>query len=174
MADQLDVLFSAAEIQSKVIELASKIDAAHEGHSVHLIGVLKGSLHFVSDLGRAMKRETTVDFIQVSSYLGEKSSSGVVRIRKDLDVNIEGQHVVIVEDIVDTGTTLGHLRELLGTRKPASLSVVALLSKPESRKIDVKVEFIGFEIPNEFVVGYGLDYAERYRNLPFIAILREN
>ena len=120
-----------------------------------------------------MKSDTVVDFLQVSSYHGGKSSTGVVQIRKDLDINIEGLNVIIVEDIVDTGITLSHLRELLSTRKPKSLKVVALLSKSGSRTVHPPVEYIGFEIPNEFVVGYGLDYAERYRNLPYIAILRE-
>jgi hypoxanthine phosphoribosyltransferase len=114
-----------------------------------------------------------VDFIQTSSYGAAKSTSGVVQIRKDLDTSIEGLHVLLVEDIVDTGTTLNHLRELLATRRPRSLKVVSLLSKPEAQLIPAQVEYVGFEIPSEFVVGYGLDYGERYRNLPYIAILRE-
>jgi len=153
--------------------LALKIDEELGGEPVVLIGVLKGSIHFLSDLGRAMKSDAEIDFLQTSSYHGGKSSSGVVQIRKDLDINIEGLNVIIVEDIVDTGVTLSHLRELLSTRKPKSLKVVALLSKEGCRKVHPFVEYIGFEIPNEFVVGYGLDYAERYRNLPYIAILRE-
>jgi hypoxanthine phosphoribosyltransferase len=170
---QLDVLISDERIQAKVREIAQALDAEYGQEPVLLVGILKGSLHFLSDLGRAMTAPTTVDFIQTSSYGSGKSSAGIVQIRKDLDINIEGMHVIIVEDIVDTGTTLTHLRELLSTRKPKSLRVVALLSKPEARKVDAAVEHVGFEIPNEFVVGYGLDYAERYRNLPYIAILRE-
>lgn len=174
MAEQLDILISETQIREKVQDLARQIDERQAGRDLVLIGILKGSLHFLSDLGRALKCETRLDFMQVSSYHSGKSSTGVVQIRKDLDINIEGLDVLIVEDIVDTGTTLDHLRDLLGTRKPRSLAVVALLSKSESRKINVAVEYIGFDIPNEFVVGYGLDYAERYRNLPFIAVLRED
>jgi len=170
---KLDVLVSASQIQEKTRELAELIDQELNGEPVLLIGVLKGSVHFLSDLGRCLKSDTVLDFLQVSSYHGGKSSTGVVQIRKDLDINIEGLNVIIVEDIVDTGVTLSHLRELLSTRKPKSLKVVALLSKSGSRTVHPPVEYIGFEIPNEFVVGYGLDYAERYRNLPYIAILRE-
>lgn len=170
----LDVLISESQIREKVEELAQILRAeTEEGQVPLLVGVLKGSVHFLSDLSRALGIDHELDFIQVSSYHGGKSSSGVVQIRKDLDTNIEGRNVYLVEDIVDTGATLSHLRELLGTRKPHSLKVVALLSKLESRHIEVEVEHIGFEIPNEFVVGYGLDYGERFRNLPYIAILRD-
>jgi hypoxanthine phosphoribosyltransferase len=170
----LDTLISAEQLHAKVVELAAAIDADYAGETVLLIGVLKGSMHFLSDLARSLREcDTQVDFLQTSSYQDRKSSSGVVQIRKDLDINIEGLNVIIVEDIVDTGITLNHLRELLSTRKPKSLKVVALLSKSEARKVFPPVEYIGFEIPNEFVVGYGLDYAERYRNLPYIALLRE-
>ena len=174
MAERLEQLFSEADIQAKVKALALQIRAEYGHSQVLLLGVLKGSLHFLSDLSRLLSDITTVDFVQVSSYGSEKSSSGVVQIRKDLDTNIEGRDVLIVEDIVDTGTTLTHLRELLGTRKPKSLKVVALLSKPEARKHKTQVEYVGFEIPNKFVVGYGLDYGERFRNLPYIAILHED
>lgn len=173
MPTTFDTLISEEAIQAKIRELAAKLDALYGDEPVLLIGILKGSLHFLSDLGRAMKADTRIDFIQTSSYGSGKSSTGVVQIRKDLDINIENGNVLIVEDIVDTGTTLNHLRELLATRNPKSLRIVTLLSKPEARKVQTPVEFIGFEIPNEFVVGYGLDYAERYRNLPYIAILRE-
>lgn len=173
MAERLDVLISAERIASKVEEIAAAIDAHLVGEPLILVGVLKGSVHFLSDLSRAVKSEARIDFMQVSSYHSGKSSTGVVQIRKDLDLNIEGANVVIVEDIVDTGTTLKYLLDLLGTRSPKSLRVAALLSKPAARTHDAPVDFVGFEIPNEFVVGYGLDYAERYRNLPHIAILRE-
>jgi hypoxanthine phosphoribosyltransferase len=169
----LELLFTAEDIQARVADLAATIRNDYGDEPILLLGVLKGSVHFISDLGRLLPDNTTMDFVQVSSYGHEKSSTGVVQIRKDLDVNIEGLNVLIVEDIVDTGTTLTHLRELLGTRRPKSLKVVALLSKPEARKHKTQVEYIGFEIPNEFVVGYGLDYGERYRNLPYIAILHE-
>jgi hypoxanthine phosphoribosyltransferase len=169
----LEPLLSEEEIAAKVQELAAILDTELQGESPVLIGVLKGSFHFLSDLSRAMKTEAVVEFMQTSSYGAAKSTTGVVQIRKDLDINIEGRNVIIVEDIVDTGVTLNHLRELLSTRNPKSLSVVALLSKTEARKVDVRIEHIGFEISNEFVVGYGLDYGERFRNLPYIAILRE-
>jgi hypoxanthine phosphoribosyltransferase len=168
-----DTLISTDDLQDKVSELAERIDRDYVGEPVLLVGVLKGCFHFLSDLARALKCETSVDFMQTSSYGTGKSSSGVVQIRKDLDINIEGLNVLMVEDIVDSGITLSHLRELLATRRPKSLRVVALLSKPDARKVDTPVEYVGFEIPNEFVVGYGLDYAERFRNLPYIAILRE-
>jgi hypoxanthine phosphoribosyltransferase len=173
MAERVDVLISAEALRTRIIELARLIEADAEEQEVLLVGILKGSFHFLSDLAREMKLDAKIDFIQTSSYGSGKSSQGVVQIRKDLDTNIEGLSVIIVEDIVDTGITLSHLRELLSTRKPKSLKIVALLSKPEARQVFPPVEYIGFEIPNEFVVGYGLDYAERYRNLPYIAILRE-
>ena len=171
--EHLEHLISSEQIADKIEEMAENIRLAYGSEPLLLVGVLKGSFLFLADLCRLLGPEVTVDFVQVSSYGNEKSSSGVVQIRKDLDINIEGRNVLIVEDIVDTGATLSHLRELLGTRKPKSLKVASLLSKLEARKLDEKVEFIGFEIPNEFVVGYGLDFAERYRNLPYIAILRE-
>ena len=170
---QLSVLISKESLDIRILELAKQIDEDLKGEPVLLIGVLKGSLHFLSDLGRSLSSDTEIDFLQTSSYHGGKSSTDVVQIRKDLDINIEGLNVIIVEDIVDTGITLSHLRELLSTRKPKSLKVAALLSKEGSRQVHPEVEYIGFDIPNEFVVGYGLDYEERYRNLPYIAILRE-
>jgi hypoxanthine phosphoribosyltransferase len=173
VGERLEVLLSEDEIRSKTRELADRISTDYNGEPVVLVAVLKGSFMFVSDLLRALTGDFTVDFLQTSSYEGERSSTGIVQIRKDLDTNIEGLNVLIVEDIVDTGATLSHLRELLSTRKPKSLKVVSLLSKPDAHQIPATVEYVGFEIPNEFVVGYGLDYGERYRNLPYIAILRE-
>jgi hypoxanthine phosphoribosyltransferase len=168
----LETLLSQEQIQAKIAELAAAIDADYADQDLLLVGVLKGSYHFLSDLTRALNRDAHVDFIQVSSYEGQKST-GIVQIRKDLDTSIEGRNVLLVEDIVDTGATLSHLRELLGTRRPKSLKVVALLSKPVARKVHTPIEYIGFEIPDKFVVGYGLDYEERFRNLPYIAILQE-
>jgi len=173
MAEQLDVLISEESLRARIVELAREIEMDADVGPVLLIGILKGSLHFLSDLARELKLDAQIDFMQTSSYGSGKSSRGIVQIRKDLDTNIEGLSVIIVEDIVDTGITLSHLRELLSTRNPKSLKIVSLLSKPEARKVHPSVEYIGFEIPNEFVVGYGLDYAERFRNLPYIAILRE-
>ena len=171
---RLDILISEEELNARIDALSAALSERFRGEQVLLVGVLKGSVHFLSDLARKLVDcETSIDFLQTSSYQDRRSSSGVVQIRKDLDINIEGLNVLIVEDIVDTGFTLAHLRELLSTRKPKTLQVVALLSKPEARKVHPPVEFLGFEIPNEFVVGYGLDYAERFRNLPYIAILRE-
>lgn len=167
----LKPLITAEQIQSKCDELAREIDEAMGGETVVLLAVLKGSYQFLSDLSRRIQSPCLIDFVQVSSYGDEKTSSGVVRIRKDHDVNIEGQNVVIVEDIVDTGLTLSHLVELLQTRKPKSLRVVAMLSKPDARKHEALIDYVGFEIENQFVVGYGLDHAERYRNLPHIAVL---
>ena len=173
MAEKLDVLLDEATLRAKITELARQVEADANGEPVLLVAVLKGSVHFLSDFARELRLDAKLDFMQTSSYGSGKSSTGIVQIRKDLDINIEGLNVIIVEDIVDTGVTLSHLRELLSTRRPKSLKVVALLSKSEARKVHPPVEYIGFEIPNEFVVGYGLDYAERYRNLPYIAILRE-
>jgi hypoxanthine phosphoribosyltransferase len=172
-AETLELLLTEEQIREKTLQLAATIQRDYEGSNPLLVGVLKGSFHFISDLSRRLKGDVEIDFIQTSSYGNEKSSSGVVQIRKDLDTNIEGRDVLIVEDIVDTGTTLKHLRELLGTRRPKSLKVVALLSKLEARGIKQPIEYVGFEIPDDFVVGYGLDYGERFRNLPYIAILRE-
>lgn len=170
----LDTLFSAEVIQARIKEMGAEIRADYGDEEIVVVGVLKGSFLFIADLVRHLGLNVRVDFVQTSSYGAEKSSSGIVQIRKDLDTNIEDRHVLIVEDIVDTGITLSHLRELLGTRKPKSLKVVSFLSKPGARKLETQVEYVGFEIPNEFVVGYGLDFAERYRNLPYIAILRED
>lgn len=138
-----------------------------------LVGVLKGSYPFLADLTRQLGLNIEVDFVQTSSYGNKKSSSGIVQIVKDLDISIEGRHVLIVEDILDSGLTLKHLRELLGTRKPLSLKVVTLLLKPDAARHGAYAEYVGFEIPNQFVVGYGLDYAERYRNLPYVAVLKQ-
>ncbi|MCW5940889.1 MAG: hypoxanthine phosphoribosyltransferase [Fimbriimonadaceae bacterium] len=170
----LDALLSEDQIQAKIDELAARLRADYSGESILLVAILKGSFVFVADLCRRLGEDIEVDFVQVSSYGDEHRSSGVVKFKKDADTSFEGRNVLLVEDIVDTGRTLAHLRELFGTRRPKSLRVVALLSKPEARAVPVEVEYVGFDIPNEYVVGYGLDSAERYRNLRYVAVLRES
>lgn len=166
----METLIPAEEIQSRVRALAAEIRADHAG-DVHLVGVLKGAFMFMADLIRAMPGHVSIDFMALSSYGKSTRSSGEVRLLKDLDFGLEGRDVVIVEDIVDTGLTLTYLQDILRARGPASLRTACLLSKPSRRKVDVKVDYTGFTIEDRFVVGYGLDYAERYRNLPFIGIL---
>jgi hypoxanthine phosphoribosyltransferase len=174
----LEVLISAENVQNRISEMAEDIAKTipDDGLPIMLLGILKGSVHFLSDLSRALwslGRECHLEFMQVSSWHGATSSSGVVQIKKDLDSSIEGRNVLIVEDILDTGRTLSHLQELLGTRRPSSLRICTLLSKPEARIVEVNADWIGFEIPDEFVVGYGLDYDERYRNLDYIAVYHQ-
>ena len=171
--DVASVLISAEEIETKIGQLAKEIDADYAGREVLLIGVLKGACMVMSDLARALTSTTvTMDFMAVASYGGATSSSGVVRILKDLDRDIAGRHVLLVEDIIDSGLTLSWLLRNLRSRGPASVEVCALLRKPEAAQKNVPVKYMGFDIPNTFVVGYGLDYAERYRNLPYVATLR--
>jgi hypoxanthine phosphoribosyltransferase len=173
--DIASVLITKEDIDGKIVELAKQISADYpaQGHrdDLVLIGVLKGAVMFMTDLARAMTVPVQLDFMAVSSYGSATSSSGVVRILKDLDRDIAGRRVLIVEDIIDSGLTLSWLLKNLASRAPASLEVCALLRKPDAKKIDVPVRYVGFEIPNEFVVGYGLDYAERYRDLPYIGTL---
>jgi len=171
-ADIEAVVVSAEAIDTRIEELARSIDADYVGREPLLVGVLKGAAMFMSDLARALDRPSTMEFMAVSSYAGATASSGVVRILKDLDRDIAGQHVLIVEDIIDSGLTLSWLLRNLTARNPASVEVVALLRKPDAVKVEVPVKYVGFDIPNEFVVGYGLDYAERYRDLPYIGRLR--
>jgi hypoxanthine phosphoribosyltransferase len=171
-ADIEAVVVSASEIQEKITELAAKIDVDYAGREPLLVGVLKGAAMFMSDLARALERPSTMEFMAVSSYGSSTTSSGVVRILKDLDRDIANQHVLIVEDIIDSGLTLSWLLKNLASRQPASIDIVTLLRKPDAVKVDVPVKYVGFEIPNEFVVGYGLDYAERYRDLPYIGRLK--
>jgi hypoxanthine phosphoribosyltransferase len=166
-----EVLVSAEELQRRVAELGEEISRDYAGRSLLLVGVLKGAVFFLSDLMRFIDVPVEVDFMAVASYGSATDSSGVVRILKDLDGAIEGRDVLIVEDIVDSGLTLQYLMRNLGSRNPSSLEVCALLTKPERRKVDLPTRYVGFEIPNRFVVGYGLDYAERHRNLPFVAAL---
>ena len=169
----LEVLISEEELRQRVAELGAQIKADYGEEPILLVAVLKGSYPFLADLTRHLGLNIEVDFVQTSSYGDGKSSSGIVQIRKDLDISIEGRNVLIVEDILDSGLTLKHLRELLGTRKPLSLKVVTLLCKPEAARHGAHAEYVGFEIPDQFVVGYGLDYAERYRNLPYVAVLHQ-
>ena len=150
---------------------ASEISRDYAGRDLLLVGVLKGAVFFMADLMRELTIPCEIDFMAISSYGAGTDSSGVVRILKDLDLNISGRNVLVVEDIIDSGLTLSYLVRSLTARKPASVDVCALLTKPERREVDVPVRYIGFEIPNEFVIGYGLDYAERYRNLPHVAVL---
>ena len=170
----MNVLIDAATVQARVRELASEIERDYpEGEEIHLVCVLKGGFMFMADLIRAMSPRVSLDFIAVSSYAKSTRSSGEVRMLKDLDSGLQGRHIVIIEDIVDTGLTLIYLQEILRARSPKSLRTACLLSKPSRRQVDVAVEYIGFTIEDKFVVGYGLDYAEKYRNLSHIAILDE-
>jgi hypoxanthine phosphoribosyltransferase len=166
-----DVLVSAEALQRRVRELGEAISRDYAGRPLLLVGVLKGAVFFLSDLMRFIAIPVEVDFMAVASYGSATDSSGVVRILKDLDVAIEDRDVLIVEDIVDSGLTLQYLLRNLGSRNPRTLEVCALLTKPERRKVDLPTRYVGFEIPDRFVVGYGLDYGERYRNLPFVAAL---
>jgi hypoxanthine phosphoribosyltransferase len=167
-----EVLVTAEELQRRVAELGGEISRDYRGHSsLLLIGVLKGAVFFLSDLMRYIEVPVEVDFMAVASYGSATDSSGVVRILKDLDAAIEDRDVLIVEDIVDSGLTLQYLLRNLGSRGPRSLEVCALLTKPERRKVDLPTRYVGFEIPDRFVVGYGLDYAERHRNLSYVAAL---
>ncbi|MCE5257603.1 MAG: hypoxanthine phosphoribosyltransferase [Chloroflexi bacterium] len=166
------VLISTDDLQRRVQELADQISADYQDQNPLLVCVLKGGYVFLADLTRAMSINHAVDFMAISSYGSGAVSSGVVRILKDLDRDISGRHVLLVEDIIDTGHTIAYILDNLRTRQPASLRVCTLLSKPSRREIPLPVDYIGFEIPNEFVIGYGLDYAERYRNLSYIGVLK--
>jgi len=169
--EHLKILIRRTAIQKRVREVARQITRDFRGERVHLIGVLKGACIFLSDLVRNIELETSIDFMAVSSYGKGKQSSGQVRLNKDLDSSIQGLNVVLVEDILDTGLTLSYLVRVLHQRKPKVLRIAALLDKPSRRIKDVKADYVGFQIPNEFVVGYGLDYAERYRNLKDVCVL---
>lgn len=170
-ADLARVLLTGDEIQAKVRDLAAAVDADYAGRELLLIGVLNGAAMVTTDLARALHSPVTMDWMKVSSYGAGTRSSGVVRILKDLTVDIEGRHVLLVEDIIDSGLTLSWLLSNLRARRPASIEVCTLVRKPDAAQVTIDVRYVGFEIQNEFVVGYGLDYAERYRNLPFIGLL---
>ena len=165
------VLIKRADIRKKVRELARKIERDYQEESIHVVGILKGACIFLSDLVREISLPVSVDFMAVSSYGKGSLQSGEVRITKDLDHSIENRNVIIVEDILDTGLTLNYLHRLLQARKPKTLRIAALLDKPSRRVQEVNADYVGFQIPNKFVVGYGLDYAERYRNLPDVCVL---
>ena len=171
-ADIDEIVITAEQINGKITELAKEIDAEYADREPLLVGVLKGAVMFMSDLARQLERPSTMEFMAVSSYGSATTSSGVVRILKDLDRDIAGQHVLIVEDIIDSGLTLSWLLKNLAARHPASIEIVTLLRKPDAVKVEVPVKYVGFDIANEFVVGYGLDYAERYRDLPYVGRLR--
>jgi hypoxanthine phosphoribosyltransferase len=167
-----EILIDEATLQARIAELGAEITRDYEGREPLLVGVLKGAIFFMADLMRRIELPCEVDFMAISSYGAGIDSSGVVRILKDLDASIEGRNVLIVEDIIDSGLTLSYLLRNLEARRPASLEICALLTKPERRANDVQCRYIGFEIPNRFVIGYGLDFAERYRNLPYVGVLR--
>ena len=169
-----EILVQSDELAHRVRELAQEISRDYEGRQLFLVGVLKGAVFFLSDLMRHLDVNCEVDFMAVSSYGSSTSTSGIVRILKDLDAPIEGRDVLIVEDIVDSGLTLSYLLRTLQARDPATLEVCALLTKPERRKVDLPMKYVGFEIPNRFAIGYGLDHAERFRNLPYVAVLEED
>ncbi|HWZ31849.1 MAG TPA: hypoxanthine phosphoribosyltransferase [Bryobacteraceae bacterium] len=169
----LEVLISAEQIRARIQELAAQIDSDYPQGPVYLIAILKGACFFLADLARAMKTPARIEFIGISSYGKGKTTSGEVKLTKDLDVSVEGHDIVIVEDIVDSGVTLSYLLKIFAQRKPRSLRIASLLDKPERRQRPVEVHYVGFKIPDKFVVGYGLDYAEDYRNLKDVCVLTE-
>ena len=171
MADKIRVLLTEEEVDKRINEVAEQINKDYAGKSVHLICILKGGVFFTCELAKRLNMPVSMDFMSVSSYGAGTVSSGVVRIIKDLDEPLEGKNVLIVEDIIDSGRTLSHLKKLLGQRNPASLKICTLLDKPERRVVDVDVEYVGFQIEDKFVVGYGLDYDQQYRNLPYIGVV---
>jgi hypoxanthine phosphoribosyltransferase len=170
-ASTLRLLLSAQQIQKRIQEMGAQIDKDYPEGALHLVCILKGACFFLADLARAIERDVVIDFMGISSYGRSTSTSGAVRLTKDLDLTVENVHVLLVEDIVDTGLTLNYLMNTLQQRKPRSIRIAALLDKPERRQRPVKVSYVGFEIPDEFVVGYGLDFAERYRNLQDVCVL---
>ena len=170
--DVQEILFTEEAVAERVRELGAEITRDYEGKDLLVIGILKGASIFMAELVKRVDRLVTIDFMAVSSYGASSESSGVVRILKDLDQSIEGRDVLIVEDIIDTGLTLVYLKNLLEGRKAASVKVAALLDKPERHKVDIRADYLGFTVPDHFIVGYGLDYAEQYRNLPYVGVLK--
>ena len=173
MSEKIKVLLSEEEVDSRIKQIAAKVSKDYAGKEIHLICVLKGGVFFTCELAKRITVPVSLDFMSVSSYGDDTKSSGVVKIVKDLDQPLEGKDVLIVEDIIDSGKTLNHLKPMLESRNPASLHLCTLLSKPDRREVEVPVRYIGFEVPDEFVVGYGLDYAQKYRNLPYIGVAEE-
>jgi hypoxanthine phosphoribosyltransferase len=171
MAERISVLISEEEVNEKIRELADRINKDYEGKELHIICILKGGVFFACELAKRLTMPVSMDFMQVSSYGNGTTSSGIVRIKKDLDDSMEGKEVLIVEDIIDSGKTLHYLIPVLHKRNPASIRLCALLSKPERREAELDIDYLGFEIPDEFVVGYGLDYMQKYRNRPFIGMI---
>ena len=171
MAEKINVLISEEAVDAKIKEIGEIISKEYEGQAVHLVCILKGSVFYTCELAKRITVPVTLDFMSVSSYGSGTSSSGVVKLAKDLDENIEGKHVIVIEDIIDSGRTLSYLLEILAKRNPSSMKLCTLLDKPERRVKDVKVDYVGFAIPDEFVVGYGLDYDQKYRNLPYIGVV---
>lgn len=171
MGEKIGVLLDEETVDARIKELGEKISKEYAGREVHLVCVLKGGVFFMTELAKRITVPVTMDFMSVSSYGNETSSSGVVRIVKDLDHSIENKHVIVVEDIVDSGNTLSYLLTIMKERGPASLALCTLLDKPSRREVDVAVDYTGFEIPDHFVVGYGLDYMQKYRNLPYVGIV---
>ena len=167
----IEVMLPEEKVDARIREIGEQISREYAGKSVHLICILKGSVYFTCELAKRITVPVTMDFMQCSSYGGDTKSSGIVRIVNDLDENIEGKEVIIIEDIIDSGRTLSHLKKLLSQRNPASLKICTLLDKPERRVVDVDVEYVGFQIEDKFVVGYGLDYDQQYRNLPYIGVV---
>lgn len=172
--DQIDVFISEEKITARICELAGEINREYAGKELRLVIILKGSIFFACELAKRLTVPLTLDFMDVSSYGEGMVSAGKITIKKELDEDIFGEHVLIVEDIVDSGTTLSHLKKLLLARNPASLKIAALLDKPERRVTEIEPDFCGFRIPNRFVVGYGLDYAQKYRNLPYIGVMEQD
>lgn len=171
MTDKINVLIPEEEVNAKIKELGARISEDYEGKEVHLICILKGGVFFACELAKRITIPVSLDFMQVSSYGNASKSSGIVRIKKDLDDSMEGKEVIIVEDIIDSGRTLHYLIPVLEQRNPASIRLCALLNKPDRREKEVQIDYLGFDIPDKFVVGYGLDYAQKYRNLPFIGVV---
>ena len=173
MQDKISVLIPEEKVNAKIKELGEQISRDYEGKEVHIICILKGGVFFACELAKRITVPVSLDFMQVSSYGNQTKSTGVVRIKKDLDDTMEGKHVIIAEDIIDSGKTLHYLIPVLEQRNPASIKLCAMLNKPDRREVDVKIDYLGFDIPDEFVVGYGLDYDQKYRNLPYIGVVEQ-
>mgnify|MGYP002512547281 FL=1 len=171
MAEKISVLLSEEEVNKRISEIGEQISKDYAGKEVHLVCVLRGGSFFMCELSKRITIPVSMDFMSVSSYGNDSKSSGVVKIVKDLDDSLEGKHVIVVEDIIDSGRTLSCLLEMLMERKPASLKLCTLLDKPDRRVVEVPIDYTGFSVPDEFIVGYGLDYAQKYRNLPYIGVV---